>query len=302
MANTSSSASAPALAGKRIFALLCGLIAGGALGAIGGMIWFSVYGFALGGLCGALIGAVAPPRIGRAMLLSYILIGIFSFLGFLRWFSSGQFKAWLESPIGSGPAGMNESFLAWPLSIFSALAAAAITAIAMSRPWQKPTQRQLSWVGVAAAILPLLLPGIGASWLLAGEREGQADRQAHEDQMDEQRRSQAQSLEREKTRLSAAAQRLNGALGELQYPAAAPAVLVADGMSFTCETSDPLANVVAYYERLLGHPFRVRPANDGGSSRFYNDSIHLTDAREIYVYIEPPTASLAATRITIAPL
>ena len=302
MANSVSMAPAPPPTEQRLLALFCGLMAGGALGGIGGMFWFSLHGIVLGGLCGALIGAVTPPRVGRAMLLGYMMVGILSFLGLLGWFGRVRFNNWMESPIGGGSTAMNESFLAWPLSIFLGLAAAAVVAVAIGRPWQKPSQRQLSWVGVTAAILPLLLPGLGANWLLAAEREGQAFRQAADDRLNKQRSEEAQSLEQEKARLRAGAQRLVGALGELQYPGATPAVLAADGMSFTCNTNDPLTAVVTYYERLLGRRFRMRPTNDGGSSPFYNDSIVLNDSREVYVYIEPPTAASGTSRITLAPL
>lgn len=266
------------------------------------MFWFSLHGIVLGGLCGALIGAVTPPRVGRAMLLGYMAVGILSFLGLLGWFGRGQFNNWMESPIGGGSTAMNQSFLAWPLSIFLGLVAAAVAALIAARPWRGPSQRLLSWVGVATATLPLLLPGLGANWLYAAEREGQAFRQADDDRRDKQLREEAQKLEQEKARLRAGAQRLAGTLGELQYPGATPAALAADGMSFTCNTNDPLTAVVTYYERLLGRRFRMRPANDGGSSPFYNDSIMLNDSREVYVYIEPPTAPSVASRITLAPL
>lgn len=299
--NNNTSSATPLLV-QRLLASACGLVAGAVLGALSGMFWLALPGMMLGALCGALVGAVTPPRVAVGMLLGYITAGMFGCFGLLIWWGRGQSKAWMESPIGSGPSGLHESLLAWPLSIFCGLFGAALGAVVMARPWQKPTQRLLNWVGLLAAILPLAIPGAGASWLLAAEREGEAYRQAHDDEMDRQRRAQTQDLEREKTRLRAAAQQLAPTLGELQYPGASPAALSSDGMSFTCETNDSLPTVVAYYEKLLGRRFRVRPASDGGSSRFYNDFIKLVDAREVYVYIEPPVAPSVTIRITLAPV
>ncbi|BCM89301.1 hypothetical protein IAD21_01146 [Abditibacteriota bacterium] len=287
---------------KRIIGLAWGLMAGALLGGAAGMFWFFLPGMMLGGLCGALIGAITPPRVGGAMLLSYVMVTPVSLVGLLRWLNNREYRAWMEAPVGGGHYGISDSFLAWPLSILGGLVAAAVVGVVIARPWQRQGQRLLGWVGVVAAVLPLLIPGAGAGWLLSVAREGQAIGWADDDRRDAQRVAEAQKVEREKSRLRTSAKLLVGALGELQYPGATPAVISSDGMSFTCDTNDSIPTVVAYYERLIGHRFVMRPASDGGTSAFYSDVIKLKDAHEIYVYIQLPTSPSVPAHITLAPV